>query len=181
METREIHRAEEWFESGESAKAMSHLALVLRQNPSNHIAGARLMSALSELPFAPPVIPPLEHADRITWAQFSRDGRLVVTTSADATARVWDTATGRLVAGPFRHEQEVNSADFSPDGQRLVTVSMDKTARVWDIGSGKPLGPPLMHGWQLLAEPNTTATFREMINDDRVFARVVGRDPTEFG
>ena len=29
--------------------------------------------------------------------------------------------------------------------------------------------------------PNTTATFREMINDDRVFARVVGRDPTELG
>jgi hypothetical protein len=41
------------------------------------------------------------------------------------------------------------------------------------------VGIPSSHGTN---EPlSTTATFREMINDDRVFARVVGRDPTEFG
>src|SRR5579859_3397676 len=140
-----MHRSEEWFESGESPKALAHLALVLRQNPSNYIAGQRLLSALSERQFARPILPPLQHADRVTWAQFSPDGLLIVTTSADRTARVWDAATGSLVAGPFQHDQEINWADFSSDGQWLVTASLDKTARVWDIKTGKPIGPPLVH------------------------------------
>ncbi len=150
MELREIRRAEEWFAGGESSKALAHLALLLRQNPSNYIAGQRLMSALTQRRFARLAYPPLRHADRITWAQYSPDGRLVVTTSADATAMVWDSTTGQPRAGPFRHEKEINMADFSPDGQWLVTASMDNTARIWDIANGKPVTPPLVHAQDVL-------------------------------
>ena len=65
----------------------------------------------------------------------------VVTASEDNTARVWDAASGELIArlvGPpwVGHEGRVYSAAFSPDATRVVTASSDKTARVWDAASG---------------------------------------------
>jgi WD40 repeat protein len=87
----------------------------------------------------------LQHPDKVWSATFSLDGSRVVTASADKTARVWDTATGKLLGAPLQHQDEVVSAAFSPDGSRVVTASVDKTARIWDAATGKPLGAPLQH------------------------------------
>ena len=57
----------------------------------------------------------------------------------DDTARVWDAATGQLVASLQGHTDRVPSAAFSPDGKRVVTASVDKTARVWDAETGQPV------------------------------------------
>src|SRR5271157_1461784 len=77
-------------------------------------------------------------------AAFSPTGKRVVTASEDKTARVWDAATGKLVASLQGHTAQVNSAAFSPDGKRGVTASNDKTARVWDAATGKPV--TTLHG-----------------------------------
>src|SRR5205807_9901064 len=74
-------------------------------------------------------------------AAFSPDGRLVVTASADKTARVWDAATGEPVTPPLKHGAEVTRASFSPDGRRLFTITggvlfdryLDRQAWVWDL------------------------------------------------
>ena len=68
-------------------------------------------------------------------ANFSPDGKRVVTVSIDKTARIWDVSTGLALSDPLRHNGDVNSAEFSPDGQRLVTESNDNTARIWDVPS----------------------------------------------
>jgi len=82
-----------------------------------------------------PIGEPLKGHDGAVWsAAFSPDGKRIVTTSADKTARVWDAATGQPIGEPLKgHEDAVNSAAFSPDGKRIVTASDDKTARVWDV------------------------------------------------
>ncbi|MBL8324172.1 MAG: TIR domain-containing protein [Rubrivivax sp.] len=85
------------------------------------------------------------HGDAVWNAQFSPDGRTLVTASADNTARLWDAETGSPVGEEMRHEGTVASARFSPDGQRVVTASFDTTARLWDARSGKPVGAPLRH------------------------------------
>jgi WD40 repeat protein len=67
-------------------------------------------------------------------AAFSPDGRRIVTTSVDRTARLWDAETGKPIDEPLTgHASAVNSAAFSPDGRRIVTASSDKTARLWEI------------------------------------------------
>jgi hypothetical protein len=68
----------------------------------------------------------------VTAAQFSPNGRWVVTASKDGAARIWDASTGKPIGKPMKHGRQIVSAQFSPDGQRVVTASSDKTARVWD-------------------------------------------------
>lgn len=83
----------------------------------------------------------LGHSGTITSVAFSKDGKHLVTASVDQTARVWDTATGKMVAELRGHSQEVNSAEFSPDdtGKLVVTAGKDGTAHVWDAATGEVL------------------------------------------
>ncbi|MGK3987685.1 protein kinase [Sorangium sp. So ce136] len=82
----------------------------------------------------------LVHPDGVLDADYSPDGKRIVTASWDRAARVWGAdGTGEplVLRG---HEDRVNSAAFSPDGERVVTASWDRTARVWSAdGAGEPL------------------------------------------
>lgn len=79
------------------------------------------------------------HAGPITSSEFSHDGKFVVTSSHDRTARVWDAATGLPVTAPLAHPEVVILARFSPDDLRVSSVSSDGAVRTWDSRSGKPL------------------------------------------
>jgi WD40 repeat protein len=72
-------------------------------------------------------------------AAFSPDGKLIVTTSFDHTARLWDAVSGREIKVLKGHRGAVTSAAFSPDGKRVATASIDFRARLWDVGSGQDL------------------------------------------
>lgn len=78
------------------------------------------------------------HEAAISRIEFSPDGRLVVTTSDDCTARIWAPEEQRSLT-LVGHEDEVWRAAFSPDGRLLATSSRDATARVWDVATGAPL------------------------------------------
>jgi WD40 repeat protein/energy-coupling factor transporter ATP-binding protein EcfA2 len=69
-------------------------------------------------------------------AAFSPDGRLVLTASADGTARVLEAETGEETFVFRGHEDRVNSAVFSSDGRLVVTASADGTARTWSPWTG---------------------------------------------
>ncbi|KAB8317917.1 hypothetical protein SD81_022020 [Tolypothrix campylonemoides VB511288] len=77
------------------------------------------------------------HKDVITSVNWSHDGKFLVTTSTDKTARIWNLS-GKLIAELKGHKEQVNSADFSRDGKHILTTGVDKTARIWDT-SGKQL------------------------------------------
>jgi WD40 repeat protein len=67
----------------------------------------------------------------------SADGSLVAVGYADRTARVWEIATGRLVA-ELPHAAPVSGVAFSPNGRFLVTGSGDAPT-IWDLESQRPL------------------------------------------
>ncbi|WP_437995523.1 protein kinase [Sorangium sp. So ce185] len=82
----------------------------------------------------------LVHPDGVLDADYSPDGKRIVTASADRAARVWSAdGTGEPIV--LRgHTAQVESAAFSPDGRRVVTGAQDRTARVWNAdGAGEPI------------------------------------------
>jgi eukaryotic-like serine/threonine-protein kinase len=80
------------------------------------------------------------HKDAVYHAEFSRDGRTLVSCGKDGTVRFWEVATGRPLGTIRAHDTEVNSAAFSPDGQTLATAGDDGQVRLWDVGTGELRG-----------------------------------------
>src|SRR6266852_3693202 len=81
----------------------------------------------------------MERSQRTTAGQAGRPhGQClrIVTASDDHTARMWNAASGQLLARLEGHATYVVQAAFSPDGQRIVTASRDNTARVWNAANG---------------------------------------------
>ena len=86
------------------------------------------------------------HTGEVTSVAFSpHDSGLVLTGSADGTARLWDTGTGRALR-VFRHGAGVSSVAFSPDGRSFITGAQELsehleggTARLWDVGTDRAL------------------------------------------
>jgi WD40 repeat protein len=106
----------------------------------------------------------LTHEASVIHAEFSPDGRLLVTASERGSARLWDAQTGRPVGNPMRHGR-ILFVGFSPNGTRLVTTSVEEelsfggqaeaqgrrmmggenSAQLWDTATTKPIGPRLRH------------------------------------
>jgi G protein beta subunit-like protein len=70
-------------------------------------------------------------------AKLSPDGRHLVTTSSDWTARLWDTTTWGLSSTLAQHTKWVWDAVFSADSSYLVTASSDASARLWNLRNGE--------------------------------------------
>jgi len=79
------------------------------------------------------------HEGTIRDAEFSPDGKWVVTASADTTARLWEAGSGKGSSILRGHPDAVLTAEFSADGRRILTTSADNTARVWDSSGGQLL------------------------------------------
>lgn len=77
------------------------------------------------------------HEGNVLSANYSPDGKRIVTVSEDRTAKVWDAKTGKELLAFKGHADGLTSAEFSPDGNRLLIVSKDGTAKVWDANSGQ--------------------------------------------
>ncbi|WP_258101638.1 WD40 repeat domain-containing protein [Marinoscillum pacificum] len=72
----------------------------------------------------------------ITDVVFSPDDNLLVATSRDKTARMWNVTSTNIYDLPTifdEHDDWVWSADFDPDGSRFVTGSKDGIIRVFDV------------------------------------------------
>ena len=143
------------FNDGNAALGLAHLAVTVRLNESlpeaRRIKGLEGDAAqhLLRLPnLAQPVGEPMRHAESVDGAEFSPDGRLVVT-RCGSVAQLWEAATGKPVGAPMRHGDSIQSAHFSPDGKLIVTACHEKTAHLWDAASGLSVGAPLRNDWEI--------------------------------
>jgi WD40 repeat protein/tetratricopeptide (TPR) repeat protein/energy-coupling factor transporter ATP-binding protein EcfA2 len=116
-------------------------ALVLDQKDAARV-GLHRMRLSAVLQQCPKLVHILSHEGPINVAEFSPDGRRVVTASVDGTARIWDIHSGRELQR-LKHTMStsdhasVRHASFSPDGRYVVTAGTDKRAVVWNVETGK--------------------------------------------
>jgi len=72
------------------------------------------------------------HTGPINNVDFSRDGRYIVSASADCTARVWDAETGAVRSVLDGQRSILSSAALNADGSLAVTGSNDGQVQFWD-------------------------------------------------
>ncbi|MCP5523334.1 MAG: protein kinase [Verrucomicrobiales bacterium] len=144
LEQTQLRRAAELLERRQTVGGAAQLVQVLRANPSNTVAAARLVAALvRSLP--QPSGGPLRHDVAVVSTRFNPDGHRVVTITETGSAQVWDTRTSAPLTASLPHEQKVNMAEFSPDSLRVVTASADGTARIWNVRTGQASTGPMQH------------------------------------
>ena len=73
------------------------------------------------------------HSDVVRTLQFSHNGELLASGSADHTAIVWDLATGGMVEKLSGHSGAVLSLAFARDDGTLFTGGLDRHLLVWDL------------------------------------------------
>ncbi len=70
---------------------------------------------------------------------FSPNDSLVITTSADGTAALWNADTGERVSRFEGNRGPIVSGSFSPDGARVITAALDGTSRIWHPDTGQQI------------------------------------------
>jgi WD40 repeat protein len=78
------------------------------------------------------------HRSLVTDAEYSPNGRELVTVSDDHQGRVWNVRSGRLQQVLIGHFFPVYSGSYSPDGRWIVTASQF-TAGLWNAATGQLL------------------------------------------
>ncbi|MGZ6672812.1 MAG: nSTAND1 domain-containing NTPase, partial [Solirubrobacteraceae bacterium] len=86
------------------------------------------------------------HGGSITAAQFTPDGRSLVTTSDDGDAMRWDVRAGAPAETFSGHASGVTALQLSADGRTLYTAGLDGSVIVWDVAGTRRLGRPIEAG-----------------------------------
>jgi hypothetical protein len=82
------------------------------------------------------------HRSWLWTAEFSRDGRTLLTAGSDGTARLWEVATGKERRCFKGGQGYVQCVAFSPDHKLVASGGSDGTAIVWDATGLLGDGPP---------------------------------------
>ncbi|PZV15859.1 MAG: hypothetical protein DCF21_11170 [Leptolyngbya sp.] len=68
-----------------------------------------------------------------------RDGKTLVSASADGTVRIWDLEAG-AVRHTLTHSNVVQAIATTTDQTTLISTGDDRTIRFWSLPDGRPLG-----------------------------------------
>ena len=102
------------------------------------------------------LIKKLEGHKIIKEAKFSKDGTKIISIGGydgnigdDATVKIWDAKTYKLILDLNSHSRALTSVNFSSDGKLFVTTSMDHSAKIFSISSGKLMQTLIGHTQQV--------------------------------
>ncbi|MGD1704274.1 DnaJ domain-containing protein [Dapis sp. BLCC M229] len=85
-----------------------------------------------------PANSPTSHGDSVFAVAISKDGKNLVSGSADKTIRLWEVETGKLKRTFNGHTDKIWAVAWSQDGKTFASGSADKSIRLWNINSYQP-------------------------------------------
>jgi len=112
------------------------------------------------------------HTGEVWSVAVNRAGTQLASISGDGTAKVWDVATGQVLATlqtNIPYSLVGTGAVFSADGKQLLTVSGDNSATLWDIATSQAL---------FTLKGHTALVSSVAISPDGKLFATAGDDPT---
>ena len=91
------------------------------------------------------------HTSTITAVEFSPDGRLLASASADKTIKLWSIADGSRIRTIIGHRDRVTTLSFRNNGKLLASGSADKTIKLWTVATGTLAKTLTGHGDEITA------------------------------
>jgi WD40 repeat protein/uncharacterized caspase-like protein len=79
------------------------------------------------------------HGKAVNKVAFSRDGKLLATSSNENTIKIWDVASQRELRTLAGHSALIDSMDFSPDNTLMASAAEDGATFLWDTKTGEQL------------------------------------------
>jgi WD40 repeat protein len=126
---RQWNDAEHLVDEGKPGSALTWFARVVRQNPTNLVATTRLLYLLGDQTFSVPAGPDLVHPAAVLTADFSPDGRHLVTGAADGKVRIWSWRDG-TVSRVFTNQFDGPAVAWLAENGGIV-VADKRTISAW--------------------------------------------------
>ncbi|KAL8971068.1 MAG: hypothetical protein Q9183_001229 [Haloplaca sp. 2 TL-2023] len=76
------------------------------------------------------------HTANVTGVAFHCEGKWMVTSSEDASVKIWDTRSGTIQRN-YNHNHPVNDVVIHPNQGELIACDRGGDVRVWDLGENK--------------------------------------------
>ncbi|PHH83657.1 hypothetical protein CDD82_5415 [Ophiocordyceps australis] len=80
------------------------------------------------------------HSGDIASISFSPDGGVLASSSLDATIRLWDVKSAKMLHILEAHDSGVENVVFSHNGKLLASASIDEVVKLWNPETGMCLG-----------------------------------------
>ena len=77
------------------------------------------------------------HSDTIFGAEFSRDGKQLLSGAADKFVKIFDIATGKHVRSFEGHTHHVLDVSWKADGTSIASAGADNVIKVWNVDTGE--------------------------------------------
>ena len=84
------------------------------------------------------------HKRGVAMVRVSPNQKMIASCAADATVRVWDSATGKHLNTFEGHLAGISTLAWAPDSRTIASGSDDKSIRLWDVPTGKAHPYPLV-------------------------------------
>ncbi|MEH1947537.1 MAG: serine/threonine-protein kinase [Nostoc sp.] len=85
------------------------------------------------------------HENSVLSVAITPDGKTIASSGDDGTIKLWNLATGKLIASLNGHFRQVNVVVISPDGKLLVSASDDNTIKIWNLATRKQIRTLIGH------------------------------------
>jgi WD40 repeat protein/serine/threonine protein kinase len=82
----------------------------------------------------------------VASAAFNPDGNQFAIAVENATATIWDTATGEPLGEPLMHEDSPRAVAFTPSGKQLFTVTTNVIFRLWELPEDSRVAVEVKYG-----------------------------------
>ncbi|MFC2084179.1 Ig-like domain-containing protein [Bacteroidota bacterium] len=76
------------------------------------------------------------HEDKVLTCDFTFNGNILATGSADETIRLWNTSDGSLIRTINTSGSYVHTLKFTPDGSKIISGGSDGKIKVWSKNNG---------------------------------------------
>ena len=130
-----IEQGRQALDSRDPMRAFVYFAEARKEGADNPALRFMLSRAIHAMSGQLLVIP--AHDGPVHSMAVSSDGSRIASGGHDYKVRIWDAATGAMLADLTGHSGIVWSVQFSPDGRYLASSGRDGQVRVWDTSTGE--------------------------------------------